>query len=124
NINMRPTINRGANFSQPNIMESNRPPFASAEIMVPVRCDVHGWMQAYIGVVDHPFFAVSAADGTFTISGLPPGTYVVEAWHERYGTQTMNVTVGPNESADIAFTYSEQMAADAIVPLGEPIDLH
>ena len=54
--------------------------------MIPVKCNVHPWMRAYIGVVSHPFFAVTGDDGTFTIKGLPPGTYTLEAWHEKYGT--------------------------------------
>lgn len=123
NINAKPTANRTFNVSQPTNMETTRS-FQLAEVMIPVACDVHGWMQAYIGVVDHPYFAVSSADGTFRIENVPPGTYTVETWHERYGTQTMQVTVAAQETADMQVTYSEQMAANAIVPLGAPIDLH
>lgn len=123
NINAKPTANRTFNVSQPTNMETTRS-FPMAEVMIPVACDVHGWMQAYIGVVDHPYFAVSSADGTFRIENVPPGTYTVETWHERYGTQTMQVTVAAQETADMQVTYSEQMAANAVVPLGAPIDLH
>jgi len=55
--------------------------------------------------VDHPFYAVTGADGTFTLKGLPPGTYTIEAWHEKLGTQTQTVTVGAKESKSIAFSY-------------------
>ena len=55
--------------------------------MIPVKCNVHPWMRSYIGVVGHPFFAVTGDDGTFTIKGLPPGTYTLEAWHEKFGTK-------------------------------------
>jgi hypothetical protein len=79
--------------------------FDKPEIMVPLRCDVHGWMNAYAGVVPHPFFAVSAADGSFTIKGLPPGAYTIEAWHERLGTQTMKVTVDAKAGATANFTF-------------------
>ena len=58
------------------------------EVMVPFKCDVHGWMNAYVGVLDHPYFAVTDKDGKFSLKGLPPGTYTIEAWHEKAGTQT------------------------------------
>jgi len=79
--------------------------FSTKEVMIPFKCDVHNWMNAWIGVLDHPFYAVTGADGTFTIKGLPPGTYTIEAWHEKLGTQTMTVTVGAKESKTIGFTY-------------------
>ena len=122
NINASPTEQRGFNTSQPVSMESTRA-FGTAEVMIPVRCDVHGWMTAYIGVLEHPFHSVSGSDGSFSLSTLPPGDYVVEAWHERYGAQTQNVTVVTGETADVTFTFSASMAG-AVVPLGEPVDLH
>ncbi|MCH7855430.1 MAG: carboxypeptidase regulatory-like domain-containing protein [Gemmatimonadetes bacterium] len=105
NINASPTVNRGFNSSQPVSMESTRS-FGSAEIMVPLRCDVHGWMTAYVGVVDHPKHSVSNGSGAFSLSTLPPGEYVIEAWHERYGTQTQNVTVTTGETTEVTFTFS------------------
>ncbi len=81
--------------------------FTSREVMVPFKCDVHPWMHAYIGVLDHPFFAVTGPDGTFSLKGLPPGTYTIEAWHEELGTMTQSVTIGERESKDdVAFTFS------------------
>ena len=74
--------------------------------MVPFKCDVHGWMNAYVGVLSHPFFAVSGEGGSFSIDNLPAGDYVVEAWHEKLGTQTQNVTVGDGEKQEISFTFS------------------
>lgn len=123
NVKAVPDKNRGFNISQPQVMESTRS-FPTQEVMIPVECNVHGWMQAYIGVVDHPYFAVSGEDGSFEIANLPAGSYVLEAWHEKYGTQTLNVTVGPNETAEGNFTYNASMAQTAVVPLGAPIDLH
>jgi hypothetical protein len=87
--------------------------------MVPVQCDVHGWMHAYIGVLDHPYYAVSGADGSAKISNLPPGTYTIEAWHEKYGTKTQSVTLAANETKDITFDFSA--ASANAVPLGKPI---
>ena len=61
--------------------------------MVPFKCDVHRWMNAYVGVLDHPFYAVTSATmARFELKGLPPGTYTIEAWHETLGTQTQTVT--------------------------------
>src|SRR5262245_26216938 len=79
--------------------------FSTKEVMIPFKCDVHGWMNAWIGVLDHPYYAVTSTDGTFSLKGLPPGTYTIEAWHEKLGTQTQTVTVGPKESKDVAFTF-------------------
>lgn len=122
NINATPELNQGFNINQPVEMNSTRT-FRAAEVMIPVRCDVHGWMEAYIGVQDHPYFQVTGEDGSFDLDRLPPGDYVVEAWHEEYGTQTQNVTVATGETAEVEFTFSADMAG-AEVPLGEPIDLH
>lgn len=105
NIHPLPKINREWNESQPPGGEPKIKSFAREEIMIPVKCNVHPWMRAYIGVVSHPFFSVTGADGTFTIKGLPPGEYTVEAWHERYGTQELKVTVAPKETKTADFTY-------------------
>lgn len=122
NINTRPDLNRGFNVSQPRAgMESTRT-FRDAEVMIPVKCDVHGWMNAYIGVTDNPYYAVSSADGSFTISGLPPGEYVIEAWHATLGVSTQTVTVGDAETGTADFSFSEDMAGGP-VPMGEPVDL-
>lgn len=122
NINATPANQPGFNISQPTTMTTSRQ-LRQSEVMVPIQCDVHGWMHAYVGVVDHPYFAVSAEDGSFTIANLPAGTYTLEAWHEEYGTQEQEVTVGPNETVDVTFDYSTSMAG-ATVPMGEPLVLH
>lgn len=123
NVNARPQVNPTFNRSMPRPMDLNQT-FNRPEIMIPVRCDVHGWMESYIGVVDHPYFTVTGADGAVRLDNLPPGTYTIEAWHERYGTQTTQITVGPQETAEITFTFNEGMAANAVVPLGAPFDPH
>ena len=63
-------------------------------------------VNSFVGVVAHPFFAVTSADGSFQLKGLPPGTYTIEAWHEKFGTKTASVTIGAKESKDVAFTFS------------------
>jgi plastocyanin len=80
--------------------------FTVPEVMLRFKCDIHGWMAAYVGVMAHPFFAVTGADGTFALKGLPPGTYTIEAWHEKFGTQTQHVTVGQAQTQAIAFTFA------------------
>ncbi len=79
--------------------------FDKPEVMVKIKCDVHPWMHAYAGVLDHPFFAVTGEDGSFKIENLPAGNYVIEAWHEKYGTKTQNVTVdeAAPKTADFSF---------------------
>ncbi|MCE2542569.1 MAG: carboxypeptidase regulatory-like domain-containing protein [Acidobacteria bacterium] len=106
NIHATPAANPEFNMGQPiQGMEFDRT-FEAAEVMVPFKCDVHGWMNAYVGVLDHPYFAVTGDDGNFDISELPPGDYVVEAWHEELGTQMQNVTVGEGGTAEVSFTFT------------------
>jgi Carboxypeptidase regulatory-like domain len=104
NIHPQPTINQEWNESQPPGSEDKMKTFARQEVMIPVKCNVHPWMRSYIGVVAHPFFAVTGDDGTFTLKGLPPGTYTIQVWHEKYGTQEQQVTVGAKESKTVDFT--------------------
>jgi hypothetical protein len=105
NIHPMPVNNRPFNLGQPVEMDSEKS-FNTPEVMIPVECDVHDWMLGYIGVLEHPFFAVTGSDGTFTISGLPAGDYVLEAWHELYGTQTLSVSVADGAAAQVEFTFS------------------
>ena len=80
--------------------------FDVAEVMIPFKCDVHKWMNSYAGVVDHPYFAVTGVDGSFSMPNVPPGEYVVEAWHEQLGTTEMTVTVGESETVEQEFSFS------------------
>ena len=73
--------------------------------MVHFKCDVHNWMNAYAGVLDHPYFAVTANGGAFELKDLPAGTYTIEAWHEKLGTQTQSVTLAAKETKTISFTF-------------------
>lgn len=104
NIHPLPKINQEWNESQPPKGDAKNKSFAREEVLIPVKCNVHPWMRAYIGVVSHPFFAVTGDDGTFTIKGLPPGTYTLEAVHEKYGTKDVQITVAPKESKTSDFT--------------------
>jgi hypothetical protein len=78
--------------------------FDSPEVLLHFKCDVHNWMHAYAGVLDHPYFSVSGKDGTYKIANLPPGKYVIEAYHRKAGKQTKEITVADqNLTADFAF---------------------
>lgn len=77
--------------------------FTSPEIMVTIKCEVHPWMRAYAGVLNHPFYGVTGDDGSFTLKDLPPGEYVLEAWHEKYGIQTATVKVP--DTKEVSFTF-------------------
>lgn len=106
NIRANGTINQGFNMSTPIEGMSFERTFATKEIMVPFKCDVHAWMQAYVGVLDHPYFGTTSPEGTVVLANLPPGTYTLEAWHETLGTRTEQVTVGAKEAKDVAFTFA------------------
>lgn len=79
--------------------------FAKPEFMIPVKCNIHPWMRAYVNVVEHPFFAVTDENGAFTINGLPPGEYTLQAVHERFGSQEVQFTVAAGENASAEFTF-------------------
>jgi plastocyanin len=105
NIHAMPAANQEFNAGQALQGLRHTHVFSTREVMVPFKCDVHRWMNAYVGVLDHPFYAVTGADGTFALTGLPPGTYTIEAWHEKLGTRTEQVVLGAKESKDIAFSF-------------------
>jgi hypothetical protein len=73
--------------------------------MLQLKCDIHRWMTAFVGVVSHPFFAVSTATGTFEIANVPPGTYTIQAWHEQFGVLKQTVRVTAGAATAVAFTY-------------------
>jgi hypothetical protein len=106
NVHGMPKDNPSWNFAMPKfVKQKETKDLTKPEVMVHVKCDVHPWMSGYIGVLPHPFFAVSGKDGTYTIEGLPPGEYTVEAWQEKLGTQTSKVKVDANGTATSDFTF-------------------
>lgn len=107
NVHMRSQRNRELNFSQPNRGQVDSHVFRFPEIMVEFSCDVHSWMKSYVAVVAHPYFAVTGEDGSFTLANVPPGTYTVTAWHERYGTQDREVTIADGGEATVEFSFTE-----------------
>jgi hypothetical protein len=105
NVHAQPKTNQEFNFPQQIAGMKNLKTFSAPEVMVPFKCDVHGWMNAYAGVVANPYFAVTSNGGKFELKDLPAGSYTIEAWHERLGTQTQQVTIAEKESKDVSFTF-------------------
>ncbi len=105
NIHPVPKNNREWNKSQPPGAPAIEEVFGREEVAVPVKCNVHPWMKSYIAVFKHPYFQVTGSNGSFDLKNLPPGTYTIEAWHEKYGTSDQTVTIGPKESKTITFTF-------------------
>jgi hypothetical protein len=105
NIHPQPTKSRDWNQSQ----APGDPPlarrFTIPEVMIPVKCNVHKWMRSWIGVLDHPYFAVTGADGTFEIRNVPPGNYTVAVWQETLGTEEQAVTLAASAKSDLTFTF-------------------
>jgi plastocyanin len=106
NIHTLPKINKAFNKAMPPTVKETETSFDKEEAIFEIKCDVHPWMRAYVGVFTNPFFSVTGPDGKFTITGLDPGTYEIEAWHEKLGTQKASVTVGADETKTVAFTFS------------------
>lgn len=110
NVHVQGKGNPEWNTSQPSGAPPIEKKFLRSEVVIPVKCDQHPWMKSYIAVVNHPFYAVSSDDGSYTIKGLPPGKYNVVAWHEKYGEKTMEITVEAKGSATADFTYDAATA--------------
>lgn len=106
NVHTLPKINKQFNRAMPATLKEVTTTFDKPEGLFQIKCDVHPWMTAYIGVFNHPFYSVTATDGKYTISGLDPGTYEITAWHERLGTQTASVTVAANDKKTQDFKFA------------------
>jgi plastocyanin len=108
NIHPMPQNNREWNQQQsPGTPDLERR-FGFPEVMIPVKCNVHSWMRSYIAVMDHPYFGVTAADGSFRFDNVPPGDYVVAVWHEKLGELTQPLKVAPKADAKVTFTYQQK----------------
>ena len=110
NVHALPNTNQEFNFSQPIQRQRDTRFFTAPEVMVRFKCDLHNWMSAFAGVLDHPYFAVTSPGGQFELKDVPAGTYTIEAWHEKLGTQTQSVTVGEKDSREISFTFKASAA--------------
>ena len=108
NVHGMPKDNPEFNQGQPVAGMKNDFTFAAPEVLIPLKCDVHSWMNAYVGVVDHPYFAVTGDGGKFELRGVPPGTYTVEAVHEKLGRVSLPVTLGAKDSKELTFSFKAQ----------------
>ena len=106
NVHGSPTANSGWNFMLPVKGAERVVRVDKAEVMIAVRCDLHPWMRGYLGIVAHPYFAVTGPDGRFTLAGVPPGTYTVAVWHERFGTREASVSLPARGTQDVTFTFA------------------
>ena len=108
NVHALPRENQEFNHGQRLKGERLKKTFTVPEVRVRFKCDVHGWMAAYVGVTAHPFFAVTGDGGSYEIKGLPPGDYTVAIWHEKLGTQEQKITVRAKETTSADYTFTER----------------
>jgi plastocyanin len=106
NIHTLPTVNTSFNRGMPGTVKEATTTFAKPENVFHIKCDVHPWMSAYIGVFTHPFYSATSTDGKFTVSGLDAGTYEITAWHEKLGTQTASVVVSGTDTKTQNFKFA------------------
>jgi plastocyanin len=104
NVHPIPRENREWNRSQFAGAEPIRESFGREEVAVPIKCNVHPWMKAWVAVLKHPYFAVTGEDGKFEIGNLPPGEYTIEVWHEKLGTIDRKVTLGASQAGKLEVT--------------------
>jgi plastocyanin len=105
NIHPMPQTNREWNQGQAPGASPLEREFARPEIMIPVKCNVHSWMRSYIGVVEHPYFAVTNSEGTFELKNVPPGEYTIETWQEKLGKQQTKVTLAASATQSLDLSY-------------------
>ena len=108
NIHFTPKINRDWDVSQEPGSPSVIHTFSKPEVMIPVHCNVHPWMKAYLGVVTNPYYAVTGDEGKFQIDGVPPGEYTLAGWTATFGAQQRRATVRAGETTTVDFTFSSQ----------------
>jgi len=106
NVRAQSKLGQAFNIAQPVQGMKTTKTLLKPEIGIPLKCDVHFWMTGYLHVLAHPFFALTGPDGAFTITGLPPGTYTLEAWHGTLGTKQGTATVTDGGAASLTFTFT------------------
>lgn len=106
NVHSLAKVNQAFNRAMPAAVTEAEYTFDKEELMFKIKCDVHPWMAAYVGVMTHPFYDVTGSDGKFEIKGVPAGTHEIEIWHERLGTKTASVTVGDSDTKTVDFSMS------------------
>jgi plastocyanin len=122
NVHSLSTRGNEFNVSQPKAGMTSTFQLKNADVVMRIKCDMHGWMVSYVGVVPHPYFAVSGSDGSFRITGVPPGRHTIRVWHERYGrlTATVQVKAGATATANFSYTGTEQPSTAGVFDLVIP----
>ena len=105
NVHPMPRVNRPWNKSEPVGDPPIETSFPKPELAIPIACNIHPWMRAFLFVFAHPYFDITSKTGSFELKNLPPGTYTIEAWQEKYGTQDQTITIGAKESKVVSFTF-------------------
>jgi len=105
NLHTLPEENDEFNVTMPKFLKETIRSFEYPEGMFPIKCDVHPWMGGFVAVLAHPFFDVTEKDGQYQLNDLPPGTYTLEAWHEKLGTRTAEVTITGDETKNIDILF-------------------
>lgn len=105
NVHVMPHHNKQWNYSLPTGAAPYETHFDHPELAMAVMCNVHPWMRAFIFVFSHPYYQITSKTGTFELKNVPPGTYTIEAWHERFGVQDQIVALAPKEAKEISFVF-------------------
>jgi len=105
NVHPTPRDNPAFNMTQVIHGAPIQKAFANPELAIRFMCNLHPWMRAYVFVFPDPYFDVTTTAGTFDLKDVPPGTYTIEAWQEKFGTQDQTVTLAPNETKSITFSF-------------------
>ena len=106
NVHAMPKINASWNKGQAGGQQPIEQTFSHEELGIPIQCNIHPWMRSYVSVFNNPYFEVTPKSGKFELKNLPPGTYTIEAWQEKFGTVDQTVTLGPKESKSISFSFN------------------
>lgn len=108
NVHAAAKINKPFNLGMSKVEKVKTRTFDQAEVMIPLQCNVHPWMNAYVGVLEHPFFEVTDSTGGFELEAMPAGEYVVAAWHEVFGSMVQEVKLAENETKTVDFIFTRR----------------
>ncbi len=105
NVHAAAQKNKAFNLGMSKVERVKTRVFEQAEVMIALRCNVHPWMSAYVGVLDHPFYSATDSTGSFKLQAVPPGEYVLAAWHEVFGALEQKIKVADNETQTVDFIF-------------------
>jgi plastocyanin len=108
NVNAMAKSNRSWNESEAPGTTTINQQFAREEVAIRVKCNIHAWMKLYVAVLRHPYFQVTGKDGSFALRNVPPGKYMLIAWHELYGTREQEITINPKQEQSVTLTFTDR----------------